>query len=417
VKVCPDIGRSPGASTTGVGEVRCSAILRGYEGMSTTTQDLKGMNLHGFYVDMEELRKEVYQTISEEDFRHLKRVEWYGRIASIFGYLTAWIIVNPISAFGMSLGQFTRWLIAHHVTHRGYDKVLNIPDRYTSKNFARGWRRFIDWFDWIHPSAWDYEHNILHHYNTGEDKDPDVAERHTEYLRQLPLPKFIKYCILFLVATSWKITYYAPNTMSVLEPQNGKRIRSENIVFLTFKNIFDFSSAQVMRLWMVCYLPYGLFHFLIVPLLFLPLGEEAVMTVFFNKILAEIFTNLHSFIVIGPNHTADDLYRFDYHYDDRAEFYVNQVLGSANYTCGTEVVDYLSIWLNYQIEHHLFPDLPMLKYREIQPRVKELCKRHNIPYRQENIFKRLKRMADVCVGKTSMIALQRFPREELERAS
>ena len=29
----------------------------------------------------------------------------------------------------------------------------------------------------------------------------------------------------------------------------------------------------------------------------------------------------------------------------------------------------MSIWLNYQIEHHLFPDLPMRQYGLIQPRV------------------------------------------------
>ncbi len=33
-----------------------------------------------------------------------------------------------------------------------------------SQRFAQGKRRFIDWFDWILPEAWNYEHNILHHY-------------------------------------------------------------------------------------------------------------------------------------------------------------------------------------------------------------------------------------------------------------
>jgi fatty acid desaturase len=85
------------------------------------------------------------------------------------------------------------------------------------------------------------------------------------------------------------------------------------------------------------------------------------------------------------------------------------VLSSANYHCGTECVDHLSIWLNYQIEHHLFSDLPMSTYREIQPVVKALCERHGLPYRQESVFKRFARMTDVVVGRTSGRRLARLP--------
>jgi fatty acid desaturase len=113
--------------------------------------------------------------------------------------------------------------------------------------------------------------------------------------------------------------------------------------------------------------------------------------------------------VVGPNHTADDLYRFDFHYHGRQEFYATQVLSSANYHCGTEFVDYLSLWLNYQIEHHLFSDLPRSKYREIQPVVKSLCERYGLPYRQESVFRRFAKMTDVAVGRTSGRRLDRLP--------
>ena len=117
---------------------------------------------------------------------------------------------------------------------------------------------------------------------------------------------------------------------------------------------------------------------------------------------------MHSFLVIGPNHTAEDLYRYDFHYENKDQFYVTQIMGSANYNCGDEFTDYMSIWLNYQIEHHLFPDLPMSKYREIQPKVKALCAKYKIPYRQESIFKRFGKMLDVTVGKAKMPELRIF---------
>ena len=36
--------------------------------------------------------------------------------------------------------------------------------------------------------------------------------------------------------------------------------------------------------------------------------------------------------------------------------------------------------LCYQIEHHLFPDLPSNRYAEISERVKPLCDKYDLPY-------------------------------------
>ena len=372
--------------------------------------ELRGMDVAGFRAAIDRLKADTYRQIGPADFAHLRRIERVGRLATLGGYATAWIIPNPATAVLLSLGQFTRWLLAHHILHRGYDRVPGIPARYTSRGFARGWRRFVDWFDWLLPDAWDHEHNVLHHYHTGEDADPDVAERHLEFLRRLRAPRWLKVAVIAVVACTWKIIYYAPTSLRVLDPESRKRLRHAEIVSLTVGSVIDIRRPAVRRLWLSCYLPYAAWHFGLVPLLFLPLGPAAVWCVLVNKLLAEALTNAHAFLVIAPNHTADDLYRFAFHYDRKEEFYATQVLGSANYRCGGEVVDYLSIWLNYQIEHHLIPDLPMRQYTRIQPEVKRLCAEHGIPYRQESVFRRFGRMLDVAVGKTSMRELQAFPR-------
>ncbi len=68
---------------------------------------------------------------------------------------------------------------------------------------------------------------------------------------------------------------------------------------------------------------------------------------------------------------------------------------------GTEFLDHSQIWLNYQIEHHIFPYLPMLRYREVQPKVKALCAQSGIPYVQDSIWKRFGKMLDICVANGS----------------
>jgi fatty acid desaturase len=369
------------------------------------------MNVAGFCADMERLKADAYRQIGSADFAHLRKIERYGRIAALLGLATAWTIPNPVTAFLLSLGQFTRWLLAHHITHRGYDRVPGIPARYTSRVFARGWRRYIDWFDWLHPDAWDHEHNILHHYHTGEESDPDLAERNAEFLRQMRVPLWVKYVLMAILACTWKIIYYAPNSLSVLDPVTHRRLHHSRVVAFTIGSALDFRRPTVRRLWVTCYLPYATWHFVAVPLMFLPLGMTAVWCVLGNKLLAEAITNAHAFLVIAPNHTADDLYRFSFHYHRKEEFYVTQVVGSANYHCGNELTDYLSLWLNYQIEHHLIPDLPMRQYARIQPHVKALCERHGIPYKQESVFRRFGRMLDVVVGRTSMRKLEAFPHQ------
>ena len=36
--------------------------------------------------------------------------------------------------------------------------------------------------------------------------------------------------------------------------------------------------------------------------------------------------------------------------------------------------------LSYQIEHHVFPDLPAHRYPEVSERVQEICRKHGIHY-------------------------------------
>ena len=90
---------------------------------------------------------------------------------------------NVLGAFMMSTAICARWtMVGHHVCHGGYNAAMTegneIKGRFHRRKFARGpWNRIIDWMDWMMPEAWDVEHNHLHHYQLGEDADPDLVER------------------------------------------------------------------------------------------------------------------------------------------------------------------------------------------------------------------------------------------------
>ena len=141
------------------------------------------MDVAGFCADIDRLKADTYRQIGPADFAHLRRIERYGKLATLLGYSTAWVFPNPLTAFALSLGQMTRWLLAHHITHRGYDRVPGIPARYTSSHFALNRRRWLDWPEWMLPEAWNYEHNRLHHYKLNETGDPDLVQRNAAWLR------------------------------------------------------------------------------------------------------------------------------------------------------------------------------------------------------------------------------------------
>jgi fatty acid desaturase len=351
-----------------------------------------GVDLEAFLTDLRQIRREVDSTLGPRDLRHLRRLERLGRAATLLGLSTAWIAPNPLSMAALSFGRSIRWLLMHHVGHRGYDKVPGVPKRLTSRAFARGWRRFVDWPDWILPEAWVYEHNVLHHSHLGEERDPDLLERNTRALRASALPRPLKYGIMGLLALTWRAVYYAPNTLRVWRARFETATPSDR----------EASATPRRELWLRCLLPYSALQFVALPALFSPLGAWAAGSVFVNSLGAEALTNLHTFGVVGPNHTGDDLYRFADAPSSPGEAMLRQVVGSTNYRCGDERTDTLHLYLNYQIEHHLWPDLPMLRYREVQPKVKALCQRHGIPYVQEGVLRRLRRTLEVAVGKTSM---------------
>ena len=59
--------------------------------------------------DLNAIHRDVLSRIGEDDFKHLKKMERWGRVCSLLGYGTAWIIPNPVSALLISQGSFTRW--------------------------------------------------------------------------------------------------------------------------------------------------------------------------------------------------------------------------------------------------------------------------------------------------------------------
>ena len=362
-------------------------------------------DLQAFARDLADLRAALAADIGPADLAHLRRVDLLTRLCAALGWATAWIAPNPLSIVLIAHASTVRWtVLMHHVSHRAYDNIPGVPARYHSRSFAAGPRRLIDWLDWIHPAAWRWEHNALHHPRTGEPGDPDLVQHNTAALRTADLHPILKILAVAGFACTWKLFYYASNTFQLhLRHQRRRPGQPEPPpVDIRYAAAFDPRTHDGRAFWRHCILPHAAVRFVLLPLLFAPLGLWASLSILINSILAELLTNIQTFVLITPNHAGDDLPTFPDRPASRAEFQWRQIAGTVNYTIRGDLTAYLHGWVNYHIEHHLWPDLPIRKYMQAHAPLRALCRKHGVPYRQASVLRRARMAANIMTGAATM---------------
>ena len=342
---------------------------------------------------------------------HLQKMINITNFFRLLGILTMWYCINPISIISLTLYTTAKWtMIGHHSCHGGYD---NINKKHHRLVFGIKQRRFWDWFDWFLPEAWNYEHNNKHHYYLGEaNEDPDLIEHNIAFLREAKIPLILKYINVLILASTWRWSYYASNTYKELAIKNYENKTNENVkkeryyliytAFIDKNKWFSFYEFYVKIIG-----TYLIYNFLLLPSPLLLFSYNYFCNSIYNLIISEFLTNFYTFLIIATNHAGSDVYRFSTKCDlqNKEEFYLRQIIGSVNFNYGNDFIDYLHGFLNYQIEHHVFPDLSMYAYQQIAPEVKAICKKNNIPYIQENVFIRLYKTIKIFTGEESMKVL------------
>jgi len=97
---------------------------------------------------------------------------------------------------------------------------------------------------------------------------------------------------------------------------------------------------------------------------------------------ANVVRNAWAYAIIFCGHFPDQTYTFnpeEVEDESRGGWYVRQLVGAANIE-GSPLFHVASGNLGYQVEHHLFPDMPSTRYAEIAPQVKQVCERYGLPY-------------------------------------
>lgn len=349
---------------------------------------LEKTQLDEVHSELISLRTWLLSTVSYDDFKFLRKVEWIGRATTISGYLLvgffpSWFTVI-ISSFLISWGLVSRALLGHHCGHGAYDNIPGVPKRYHREFYGQGWRRYLQHFLLVKQKDFLREH-LLHHRTVNDPRDPDpVYMNHEHGAFVTPFSSFQKEVLFWIQAFVWVPLYYAPHFKGIDTANEGFRI------------LFNFKELRIWKYWLFHVGPYALWYFVAIPSLFISL--DSAIYVLAARLITELWFSLGTFCIEITNHTGPDVLRFWDKPKTRSEWYWRQIVASVNFSSPGHVSDYLHFYMNYQIEHHIVPNLPINKYCLAKPFVHSLCLKYNIPYTEETIWRRILRVKDCFVG-------------------
>jgi fatty acid desaturase len=311
--------------------------------------------------EFDAIRQDIEESRGGSDAAYIARIITIQRQLMVAGRLTlfassfppAWFAGTALLAVGKILENME---IGHNVMHGQWD-WMNDPEIHSGT-----W----EWDNTCPAEQWKHSHNFVHHTFTNVlEKDNDVGygilrvtsdqKWHPANLGQ---PAYYALLALFF---EWGVALHDLDIMAI-----RKRQKDSGDLRRQLKGIWRKVRRQVGK------------DYLIFPLL---TGPNFLSTLSAN-VTANLVRNVWSNVIIFCGHFPDGAEKFtpeELDDESKAEWYLRQLLGSANFE-GSRLLHIMAGSLGYQIEHHLFPDLPSNRYPEIAERVRALCEKYEIAY-------------------------------------
>jgi fatty acid desaturase len=311
--------------------------------------------------EFQAIHDEVFDDLGDRDAVYIRSIiQFHRRLAALSRivlmasrYRPAWILGTT----GLSAAKILENMeIGHNVMHGQWD-WMNDPDIHSST-----W----DWDTASPASAWKHSHNYVHHtYTNIIGKDHDVGY---EIMRVDPRQKWHPvyllqpiYNIALTGLFEWGVAVHDLDFDAIRSGEKPKRQVMDEL-----KAIGRKARRQIVK------------DYIAFPALS---GKEWKKTLYAN-LTANFVRNIWTHAIIFCGHVPDQTYTFteeEAEYENLGSWYVRQLLGAANIE-GGPTFHLMSGNLGYQVEHHLFPDMPSSRYAEIAPRVRRICEKYDLPY-------------------------------------
>ncbi len=347
-----------------------TATYRSYMAISDVREyaHLSAEDVDAIGEELDALRQEVVDSLGDDDRRYVQNtirlqrgLVTGGRVVLLFsGYRPAWLVGTGLLAAGKIIENME---LGHNVMHGQWD-WMNDPVIHSSS-----W----EW-DIVGTSEhWKATHNYHHHkYTNIVGMDDDVGYGVVRVTRDQP----------WHPANSLNLVW---NTMLAFAFQWGVGVQHLEIAPGTINSSgWDEQKKRIGQFLRKARRQVGK-DYVWFPLLSGPNWKSTMSA----NMTANVIRNLWSNAVIFCGHFPDGADKFtleDLENETQAQWYLRQMLGSANFT-GSKLTHFMSGNLSFQIEHHLFPTLPSNRYAELSEKVQDVCRRWDLPYTTGPLYK------------------------------
>ena len=310
---------------------------------------------------LDAIREQVIGSRGADDAAYIRKVidvqrslELGSRALLLFSlFPPAWLAGTA----GLSVAKILENMeIGHNVMHGQWDWMRD------PKIHSTTW----EWDNATPSDMWKHSHNELHHAYTnvlGKDNDlgygimrVDEDQKWSKFYLGQPVYNFLNACFF-----QYGIAAYDLEIGRVVKGRKDMDLFKRQL-----KGVFGKIRKQVTR------------DYLVHPLLS---GPSALATIGANA-TANLVRNLWTHSVIMCGHFPEGVETFEktsIKGETRSEWYLRQMLGAANIS-GSPAMHLMTGNLSFQIEHHLFPDLPSNRYAEIAPQVQALFDKYDLAY-------------------------------------
>ncbi|HET6732076.1 fatty acid desaturase family protein [Mycobacterium sp.] len=321
---------------------------------------LSDADVEAFGRELDAIRTDITDSLGSKDAAYIRRTIMFQRTLDVAARLvigvsrrrTGWLAGTIALAAAKSIENME---IAHNVSHGQWD-WMNDPEIHSST------------WEWDMPglsSQWRYSHNYTHHmYTNVLGMDDDMGFGIMRITRDEPWQPshLIQPLRNFLLAAifEWGIALHGLHSVHDRAAEDDAQRSVES------KALAAKVARQVSK------------DYLLFPALS---GRRWRRTLSANA-TANLLRNLWAYVVIFCGHFPDGAEKFDpavVERETKSEWYLRQMLGTANFDAGRALA-FMSGHLCYQIEHHLFPDLPANRLPEIAVAVRALCDKYDLPY-------------------------------------
>jgi len=326
---------------------------------------LTDADIESLAVELDAIRQDIEDSRGERDARYIHRTIAAQRTLEVAGRVilaasskrSAWLA----GAATLGVAKIVENMeIGHNVMHGQWD-WMNDPEIHSSS------------WEWDMGGAakhWRFTHNFQHHkYTNVLGMDDDVG---FGMLRVTRDQRWQKYNILNLL---WNTTLALGFEWGVglQHLEIGKLFKGRANREATKVRLREFSAKAGKQL----FKDYVAFP----AVTSLSPGATYKSTATAN-VLANVIRNVWANAVIFCGHFPDGAEKFtkrDLENETKGQWYLRQMLGSSNIDAGP-VMAFMTGNLSYQIEHHLYPDLPSNRLAEISVRVRQVCDKYDLPY-------------------------------------